>query len=119
MLNNSTPYGNGQTSGWSLTGYNSITLDQNNIANIIGNASNNYLLLAVVDYAYDYLKVGPPGVNNIGIWFSDSQAGKRPYLDITTGHESTGISVNTVLFADIGKVNTVASASIGKINTVD
>jgi hypothetical protein len=105
------------TSLWNTSGYNGITLDQNSIGSVI--ESNNYLLLAVVDHKYDYLKASPPSPNYIGAYYSDESVfAKRPHLVITEsagyGHE-----VNTVAAASIGKVNTVATANIGKINTVD
>jgi len=105
------------TSLWNTSGYNGITLDQNSIGSVI--ESNNYLLLAVVDHKYDYLKASPPSPNHIGAYYSDeSVSTKRPHLVITEG-AGYGHEVNTVAAASIGKINTVATASIGKIITVD
>lgn len=120
MIGAATPYSSAfPTSSWSSTGYNSITLDQNSITSIIASASNNYILLAVVDFAYDYSKVGPPQGNSISAYFSNNAGfSKDPYLDITTGSHG-GFNVNTVVNAAIGGINTVSGVNIGKINTVD
>lgn len=87
----------------------------------------DYLIICVVDYAYDYLKVEPvtsgasPGLalaNNVGLFFSNySGTDSDPYLNITLS--GYGHDVNGVAAANIGKVNSVATASIGKIITVD
>ncbi len=109
---------------WSTSSYNTIPLGST-AENVINN--NDYIVMCVVDYTYDYLKADPvdPGfgsgalANNVGLHFMEQAGNKRPYLDITVPVSGFGHNVNGVLAANIGKVNSVATASIGKINLVD
>jgi len=111
--------------GWNVNHNNVIPLGSA-AETVINNL--DYLIICVVDYAYDYLKANPvtggqnPGLalaNNVGLFFSNySGTSADPYLNITTG-SGYGHDVNGVAAANIGKVNSVATASIGKINSVD
>tara|TARA_R110000822_G_C15226808_1_gene484917 strand:+ start:324 stop:1070 length:747 start_codon:yes stop_codon:yes gene_type:complete len=108
--------------GWVLNSNNVIPL--NATAEVTIN-NNNYILMCVVDYTYDYLKANPVSgkfglalANNVGLHFLDySGTSRDPYLNITLS--GYGHDVNGVAAANIGKVNSVATASIGKINSVD
>jgi hypothetical protein len=108
---------------WNTNGPNGIRLGSTAENDII---NNNYLLVCIVDYTYDYLKAAPIDTsfgtgalaNNLGLYFNDIGNTKRPYLDIVTT-SGFGHDINGVASASIGEVNTVATASIGKINTVD
>ena len=109
---------------WVLNSNNAIPLNATAEATI---NNNNYILMCVVDYTYDYLKADPvsggPGLglalaNNVGLFFSNySGTSRDPYLNITLS--GYGHDVNGVAAANIGKVNSVATANIGKINSVD
>lgn len=108
--------------GWVLNSNNVIPL--NATAEVTIN-NNNYILMCVVDYTYDYLKANPVSgkfglalANSVGLHFLDySGTSRDPYLNITLS--GYGHDVNGVAAANIGKVNSVATANIGKINSVD
>lgn len=109
---------------WSTNSYNTIPLSST-AENQINN--NDYIVMCVVDYTYDYLKADPVDsgfgsgalANNVGLHFNEQAGNKKPYLDIVVTASGFGHDVNGVLAANIGKVNSVATASIGKINSVD
>ena len=111
---------------WSVNGYNSIPLNSSAETTI---NNNNYILICVVDYTYDYLKVAPIDTgslgsgalsNHLGLNFVEMGGVNRdPYLDITVQTSGFGHNVNGVSAASIGKVNSVATTSIGKIISVD
>ena len=106
------------TSGWSTSGYNTIPLNSTGVTAV--NNFTGYILIAVVDLTYDFLKAGPPSPNYIGGYYSNNTGtSKDPHLDITLSSSDYGHDVITVAATSIGKVNAVATASIGKINTVD
>tara|TARA_R100000808_G_C2153147_1_gene163084 strand:+ start:2729 stop:3436 length:708 start_codon:yes stop_codon:yes gene_type:complete len=109
----STPYSS-QTSSWTTSGYNDITLNATARGHM---ASQDYLLVAIINYEYDYSNTDP-GVNasySNGVYFTDySSTSRDPYIDYTvvTGY---GNKVINVASANIGKVKGVATASIDKV----
>ena len=120
--------GSGET--WTHSGsYNVITLNATAVSNI---NSRDHLIIALVNYSYDYLAQPPLVVPSngglasnaldvaLGGYHNDySNANRRPRLSLTIAAPSGyGNIVNTVLATNIGKVNTVATADIEKINTV-
>ena len=112
-IDTSTPY-SAQTSSWSTSGYNDITLNATARGHM---ASQDYLLVAVLNYEYDYSNTDPGsnGVYSNGIYFVDnSSTSKDPYIDYTvaTGYANDVIGVAT---GNIGKVISVATASIDKV----
>ena len=110
---------------WTTSGYNSLPLS-GSAETAINN--NNYLLVCIVDYTYDYLGAQPydnNGIgtgslaNRVGLYFTDtSGVNYDPYLDITVQASGYGHNLNSVSAANIGKVNIVATADIAKINTL-
>ena len=114
---------NWNTNAWSTSGYNSIPLTSATQTVVV---TQDYILIAIVDYSYDYLKVSPPGSwpsnqdNSIGGYYTDETGtSKDPYLDITYDvSHGYAHSVNTVVGAAIGKVNTTLRDNINKINTI-
>ena len=108
---------------WTTSGYNSLPLSGS--AEVAIN-NNNYLLVCIVDYTYDYLGAQPYDnsglgtgalANRVGLYFTDtSGVNYDPYLDITV--QGYGHNLNSVSAANIGKVNIVATADIAKINTL-
>ena len=79
--------------------------------------NNDELIIAIINYDYDYSNVEPgAGNNQVSLTFADnSTSTKRPRIDYTL---STGYShdIMGLAAASIGKVNTVATANVGKVS---
>jgi len=120
--------GSGET--WTHAGsYNVITLNATAVSDI---NNQDHLIIALVDYSYDYQATVPltdPTGSAVpsnaldvalGGYHNDySSAVRRPRLSLTLATPSGyGNIVNTVLATNIGKVNTVATTDIDTINTV-
>ena len=109
----STPYSS-QTSSWTTSGYNDIALNATAKGHM---ASQDYLLVAILNYEYDYSDTDP-GSNAMysnGVHFTDySSTSRDPYIDYTvaTGYANTVIGVTS---ANIGEVVGVATANIDKV----
>ena len=109
----STPYSS-QTSSWSTSGYNDITLNSTARGHM---SSQSYLLVAVINYEYDYSNHAPTsdGIYSNGVHFTDySSTSRDPYIDYTvaTGYGNKVISVAS---ANIGEIVGVATANIDKV----
>jgi len=110
----STPYSSATTS-WSNSGYNDLTLNATAKGHM---ASQDYLIVAVLNYEYDYsnTEAGADASYSNGIYFVDEAGtGKDPYIDYTIatgyGHDICGLAA-----ASIGKVSSLATANIGKVS---
>ena len=103
-----------QTSSWTTSDYNDIALNATARGHM---ASQDYLLIAVINYEYDYSNTDP-GSNatySNGVYFTDnSGTSKDPYIDYTvaTGY---GNKVINVASANVGEVIGVATANIEKV----
>jgi hypothetical protein len=120
----------GFSTGASMSG--NVTDYSNNVTNNAANplvytlnsdalsdmTSNNYLIVCVVNYSFDYLNVssGLPSTNShdLGIRTADySTASERPTLNYTTAGYSNDII--GVASANVGRVKGITSAAISKI----
>ena len=115
-IDTSTPYSS-QTSSWSTSGYNDIVLNSTARDHM---SSQDYLLVAVINYEYDYSNSEPSsdGVYSNGVYFADnSGTSKDPYIIY---QESTGYSNKVIGVAggNIGKVLGVSAANIDKVTGV-
>lgn len=76
----------GHTSGWSTTGYNSITFNSQGRSDINTTGTTK---ICIREYAHDYANSAPGASTsyNCGMYYAD-QTGtdKDPYLEITTGY---------------------------------
>jgi hypothetical protein len=135
----------GQSSVVKYSTYSSSNFSSNWLTGTVGNVftlntqaltdigNNNWFVICLVNYSYDYLYNAPvaptpgtipPGWTNTltethGGTFADSATqALRPYITITSASTGYDNDVNTIASADIGKVNTIARANIGKIITV-
>ena len=103
------------TSGWSTTGYNTLT-GTTALKNDMKN--NNYVIMCIMEYDHDYLNSAvssSPDSNNVSLYaIENTGTSKDPYLDYTiaAGYENTPLGVTA---ANIGKVKGVATASISKV----
>ena len=115
-LDFSTAY-SGEIDTSNLSTYTNITLNSTALTDM---QNNDELIIAIINYDYDYSNVEPSAGNNqVGITFANqSGTSTDPRITYT---EATGYShdIMGLAAASIGKVNTVATANIGKINTVD
>ena len=85
MAGNVTTYSTGAITSWSTSGYNEFTLTAQAMADI---QNNDFFIVAVVDYDYDYLNVQPSSIGASGGFFADnSGTSKDPKIDFT---EATG-----------------------------
>ena len=135
----------GQSSVVKYSTYSSSNFSSNWLTGTVGNVftlntqaltdigNNDWLVICLVNYSYDYLYNAPvapipgtipPGWTNSlteahgGTFADSSTVTLRPHLSITTISTGYDHAVNTVTSANIGKVNTTATANIGKIITV-
>ena len=104
-------------SAWGTSnGYNDTAITLNSTA-LSDMASNDFLILAIVDSAFDYKDVdGGPSVSNRLPHYTAAFTGttRDPKLDyVAAGY---GNDVIGVASADIGEVNAVATANIAEIN---
>ena len=113
-LDFSTAY-SGEIDTSDLVNFTNITLNATALTDM---QNNDELIIAIINYDYDYSNVEPSsGTNNqVSLTFADhSNSGKRPLIDYTlaTGysHDIMGLAASS-----IGKVNTLATANVGKIS---
>ena len=104
-------------SAWGTSnGYNDTAITLNSTA-LSDMASNDFLILAIVDSAFDYKDVdGGPSVSNRLPHYTAAFTGttRDPKLDyVAAGY---GNDVIGVASADIGEINAVATADIAELN---
>ena len=112
MAGNVTTYSTGAITSWNTSGYNEFTLTSQAMLDI---QNNDFFIVAMVDYDYDYLNVQPSSIKVCGGFFADnSGTSKDPKIDFT---EATGYGhlVSGVASANIDKVKGVATANISKV----
>ena len=111
-LEYSTPYSS-ELYGWTTTGYNDFTLNNDAISDM---NSNGYLNIVVIDFDYDYNEVSP-GVGFVqqnGVEFLDSTNPIKLTLTYVPSIEVLGVSpllmdtVNGVSFTNVSKVNGIS-----------
>ena len=108
MAGNVTDY-SAEISSWSTSGYNSISLTRDALADI---SDNSTFLVAMVNYTYDYLNVTPSSAQeDNGAYYAD-EAGtsKDPYIDYTEGF------ANDIMGSDRDKNASVIGLEAKKIN---
>ena len=100
------------------TSYTSITLNATARSDM---QTNDYLIFALINYAYDYNNEPPEEANTkVKVTFADQTGTSTdPVIEYTAAAAGYGHKVIGVAAASISKVNTIATANIGKINTVD
>jgi hypothetical protein len=104
------------TSGWSTTGYNTLT-GTTALKNDMKN--NSYVIMCIMEYDYDYKNVAlstSPDTNSILLnTIEATGTSKDPYLDYTLAPSGYANTVKGVAAANIGKVKGVATANISKV----
>ena len=112
-LNFSTAY-SGEIDTSNTSTYTNITLNSTALTDM---QNNDELIIAIINYDYDYSNVEPSAGNNqVSITFADqSGTSTDPRITYT---EATGYShdIMGLAAASIGKVNTVATANVGKVS---
>ena len=112
-LDFSTAY-SGEIDTSNLSTYTNITLNSTALTDM---QNNDELIIAIINYDYDYSNVEPSAGNNkVSITFADqSGTSTDPRITYT---EATGYShdIMGLAAANIGKVNTLATANVGKIS---
>ena len=112
-LDFSTAY-SGEIDTSNLSTYTNITLNSTALTDM---QNNDELIIAIINYDYDYSNVEPSAGNNqVSITFADqSGTSTDPRITYT---EATGYShdIMGLASANIGKVNTVATANVGKVS---
>ena len=112
-LDFSTAY-SGEIDTSNLSTYTNITLNSTALTDM---QNNDELIIAIINYDYDYSNVEPSAGNNkVSITFADqSGTSLDPRITYT---EATGYShdIMGLAAANIGKVNTLATANVGKIS---
>ena len=106
-----------EASAWaSSNAYNTTAINLNSTA-LSDMASNDFFILAIIDFDFDYKNVdgGPVRTNRLSHYTPDFSGTTRdPKIDyVTAGY---GNDVIGVASADIGEVNAVATANIAEIN---
>ena len=112
-LDFSTAY-SGEIDTTNVSSYTNITLNSTALTDM---QNNDELIIAIINYDYDYSNVEPSAGNNqVSITFANqSGTSTDPRITYT---EATGYShdIMGLASANIGKVNTVATANVGKVS---
>lgn len=105
-----------EVASWNTSTVNVITLNAAALSDMV---SDDFFIIALVQFDNDYLNVDPPIPVSLttGVFLSEvSNTAQKPTLRYNLGY---GNDVIGLAAANIGKINTVATANIGKVNSLD
>ena len=113
MAGNVTTYPTGAITSWSTSGYNEFTLTAQAMTDI---QNNDFFIVAMVDYDYDYLNVQPSSLGASGSFYADnSGTSKDPKIDFTEAAAGYTHTVLGITPDSMEKVKGVAKANISKV----
>ena len=107
-------------SAWGTSNdYNDTAINLNSTA-LSDMTSNDFFILAIVNFDYDYKNIDPPvNVTNKLAHYKASFTGTSRDPKIVTVASGYAHDVSGLAAASIGKINTVATANVGKVNSLD
>lgn len=113
LAGNATDYSAAFTSTWSTSGYNSLVGTSDLKADM---ASDNVVIICIMNYTYDYLNQEPGGLIAAGAYFTEqSGTSSDPYIEYAVAASGYGNAVSGVTSGNISKINGVATANISKV----
>jgi len=113
LAGNATDYSAAFTSTWSTGGYNSLVGTSDLKADM---ASDDVVIICIMNYTYDYLNQEPGGFFAAGAYFTEqSGTSSDPYIEYAVAASGYGNAVSGVTSGNISKINGIATANISKV----